>query len=243
MVTPETENPSRRFPTTSWSIVSDAGRHGSGDALSKLCAAYWFPVYAFIRRRGYSREEAEDLCQEFFTWILQHGTLAAAHRERGKFRSFLLASASNFLANEFDRSHAQKRGGGGATLSLDFQAGEARYHHEPGHQLTPEALFERQWALALLDLVLARLREEHSRKEQAAQFDRLQMFLTGDQERGSYDQAATILNISDAAVRTAVHRLRRRYAELIREEIAAIINDPDEVEGEIHFLLAALGRG
>jgi DNA-directed RNA polymerase specialized sigma24 family protein len=237
-------SPSRRFPTTSWTIVSAAGRHSSGsaEALNQLCASYWFPVYAFIRKRGYAREAAEDLSQEFFARILEHGALSGARRERGKFRSFLLASVTNFLANEWDRSQAQKRGGGCPALSLDFQAGETRYHIEPCHELTPEALFERQWALAVLDLVLARLREEFSRKGQAAQFDRLQVFLTGDQDHGSYDRAARDLNLSDGAARTAVHRLRRQYAELVREEIQLIVGDPDEVEGEIRFLLAALGQ-
>jgi RNA polymerase sigma-70 factor (ECF subfamily) len=231
-----------RFPTTRWTVVSAAGRQSSGsaDALNELCAAYWFPVYAFIRRKGYPREAAEDLSQEFFARILEHDSLSGVRRERGKFRSFLLASVTNFLANEWDRAQAQKRGGGCTTVSLDFQAGEARYHLEPCHELTPEALFERQWAVAVLDLVLARLREEHHRKGQAAQFDRLQLFLTGDRDRGSYDEVARSLNLSDGALRTAVHRLRRRYGELVREEIQLIVDDPEEVEGEIRFLLAAL---
>jgi RNA polymerase sigma factor (sigma-70 family) len=231
-----------RFPTTRWTIVSAAGCHSldSAEALNELCRAYWFPVYAFIRRRGYSPEAAEDLSQEFFARILEHDTLSGARRERGKFRSFLLASLTNFLANEWDRSQAQKRGGGVTTLSLDFGAGEARYHHEPCHELTPEALFERRWAIALLDRVLAHLREEHSHKGQAAQFDRLQVFLTGDQDHGSYDEVATSLKLSEGAVRTAVHRLRRRYGELVREEIEGIVGDSGEVEGEIRFLLAAL---
>ena len=238
------ESHSRRFPTTSWTIVAAAGRHSSGsaDALSTLCAAYWPPVYAFIRRKGYSPEESEDLCQAFFTRVLDRGTLGEARRERGKFRSFLLASVTHFLANEWDRSQAQKRGGDCVTLSFDFEAGEERYHREPYHQLTPEALFERQWAMALLDRVLGRQREEHARRGQAAQFDLLKAFLTGDQDRGSTREVTAQLDMSDAAVRTAVHRLRRRYAELVREEIAATVADPEEVDGEIRFLLAALER-
>ena len=233
-----------RFPTTRWTIVSAAGCHSldSAGALNELCGAYWFPVYAFIRRRGYSPEAAEDLSQEFFARVLEHDTLSGARRERGKFRSFLLASLTNFLSNEWDRSQAQKRGGGMTTLSLDFGAGEARYHHEPCHDITPEALFERRWAIAVLDRVLAHLREEHSHKGQAAQFDRLQVFLTGDQDHGSYDDVARSLKLSEGAVRTAVHRLRRRYGELVREEIEGIVGDPGEVEGEIRFLLAALGH-
>lgn len=239
-----TESPSRRFPTTSWTLVSAASHDSSNaaDALGELCAAYWFPVYAFVRRKGHSREEAEDLCQEFFTRILQSHGLAQAQRERGKFRSFLLASVSNFLANEWDRSHAQKRGGGDATLSLDFETGEARYCHKLCNELTPEVLFEKQWALTVLDGVLAELRRDYARKGQVAQFDRLRFFLTGDQRRGDYHQLVTELDMSEPAVRTAVHRLRRRYAELIRDTIAATVADSEEVEGEIRFLLAALGQ-
>jgi len=223
-------------------MVAAAGRdsQASAEALSRLCAAYWFPVYAFIRRKGFAREEAEDLTQEFFARLLEYRTLGAADRKRGKFRSFLLASVTNFLANELDRARAQKRGGGYATVSLDFAAGEERYRLDPSHNITPEALFLRQWSLALLDLVLARLREEYGRKSHAEQFDRLQPFLTGDQERGSYEELAGKLGMSAAALRTAVHLLRRRYADLIREEIAAIVEDPEEVDGEIRFLLAAL---
>lgn len=246
MATPEetAEYPGRRFPTTSWTMVSAAGRHSSAsvDALSKLCAAYWSPVYAFIRRKGYSREESEDLSQAFFTRVLEYRTLAAARRERGKFRSFLLASVTNFLANEWDRSQAQKRGGASTTLSFDFDTGEESYHREPYHELTPEAVFERQWAMALLDRVLGRQREEYARRDQTAQFDLLKVFLTGDENRGSYHRLAANLDMSDAAVRTAVHRLRRRYAELLREEIAATVADPDEVDAEIRFLLTALER-
>lgn len=212
------------------------------DALGNLCAAYWLPVYAFVRRKGYSREESEDLSQAFFARVLEHRTLADARRERGKFRSFLLASVTHFLANEWDRSQAQKRGGASITLSLDFDIGEERYHREPYHELTPEALFERQWATTLLERVLERQHEEYAQRGQAVQFDLLKAFLTGDPERGLHHQLATALDMSDAAVRTAVHRLRRRYAELLREEIAATVADPEEVDAEIRFLLAALER-
>jgi RNA polymerase sigma-70 factor (ECF subfamily) len=238
------ESASSRFPTTSWTVVLAAGGHapGSAEALASLCAAYWYPIYAFVRRRGYAREEAEDLTQDFFARMLEHDTLAKARRERGRFRSFLLASVTNFLTNEWDRGRAQKRGGACVTLSLDFQSGEERYNREPSHRLTPEALFEQQWALAVLEHVLARLRLEHARKGHEAQFDRLKPFLTGDQDTGAYHQSAIDLNTSEAAVRTAVHRLRRHYAELLRQEIAATLADPGEVDGEIHSLLAALGK-
>jgi DNA-directed RNA polymerase specialized sigma24 family protein len=238
------ESASYHFPTTSWTVVLAAGGNapGSAEALGSLCAAYWYPIYAFVRRRGYSREEAEDLTQDFFAQMLEHDTLSKARRERGRFRSFLFASVTHFLANEWDRARTQKRGGACVTLSLDFQFGEERYNREPSHSLTPEALFEKQWALAVLEHVLERLRVEHARKGQEAQFDRLKPFLTGDQDTGEYHQSAIDLNTSDAAVRTAVHRLRRRYAELLREEIAATVADAGEVEGEIRSLLAALGK-
>ncbi len=233
---------SHRFPTTSWSLIVTAGHHtpGSADALNALCAAYWMPVYHFIRRRGYSREESEDLSQAFFARVLEHGTIAEARQERGRFRSFLLVSVTHFLANERDRSQARKRGGGVAALSFDFECGEEKYTREPCHHVTPEVLFARRWAEALLDRVLACQREEYARRGQAAQFDLLRVFVSGDPDRGAYQQLAANLEMSDGAVRTAVHRLRRRYAELLREKIAATVADPQEVDDEIRFLLAAL---
>jgi len=239
-----TEYLSRRFPTTSWSLIATAGRDSSGaaDALSALCTAYWMPVYAFIRRKRYSREESEDLSQAFFARVLEHGTLLEARRERGRFRSFLLASVTHFLANEWDRSQTRKRGGDYTTLSFDFESGEEAYHREPYHELTPEALFARQWATALLARVLGGLSDEYARRGRGAQFERLKGFLTGDQDRGEYGQVAEELGMSDAAVRTAVHRLRHRYGELLREEIAATVVDAEEVDDEIRFLLAALER-
>jgi DNA-directed RNA polymerase specialized sigma24 family protein len=233
-----------RFPTTSWTMISAAGgvANGSRQALNDLCAAYWPPVYAFIRRKGHSPDEAEELTQEFFARILERGGLAAADRQRGKFRSFLLASVSNYLANEWDRATARKRGSGIPALSLDVTVGEERLHREPCDQLTPEALFERQWALTLLSRVLDRLREEQTVKGQPVLFARLQGFLTGDQERGCYESVALDLKMSEGSARIAVHRLRRRYGELVREEIMALVNDPGEVEAEIRYLLDALGR-
>lgn len=233
-----------RFPTTQWSLVAAVGRQSAGsvDALGKLCEAYWLPVYAFVRRKGHSREEAEDLSQAFFARLLEHRSLEDARRERGRFRSFLLASLNHFLTNEWDRSQAQKRGGGAPVLSFDFDTGEEQYHREPSHELTPEVVFERQWAMALLDRVLGRQQEEYARRGLGEQFELLKAFLTGDQDRGSTQQAARQLDMSDAAVRTAVHRLRHRYGELLREEIAATVADGDEVDAEIRFLLAALER-
>src|ERR1035438_8871210 len=186
------DNLARRFPTTSWTMISAAGGvdNGSAQALNDLCRAYWSPVYGFIRIKGHSREESEELTQEFFARILEHGGLTAADRQRGKFRSFLLASVSNFLANQWDRATALKRGAGVPALSLDFPAGEERFNHEPCDGVTPESLFERQWALTLLGRVLDRLREEHDRKGPGAPFARMKGFLTGDEERGCYESLA-----------------------------------------------------
>lgn len=236
---------SRRFPTTSWSLVAAAGRDSpeSGHALGVLCAAYWQPVYAFIRRKGYSPEESEDLSQAFFTRLIEYRTLQAAQRERGRFRSFLLASVTHFLANEWDRARTLKRGGDCALLPFDFAAGEETYRYEPFHELTPEALFARQWAAALLDRVLGRQCEEYAARGQTAQFDLLKPWLTGDQDRGGYRELAAQLGMSEPAVRTAVHRMRRRYGELLREEIAATVTTAAEVDDEIRFLVSALDRG
>ncbi len=222
--------------------AAGGGDNGSAQAMNDLCAAYWSPVYGFIRRKGHSREESEELTQEFFARMLEHGGLTAADRQRGKFRSFLLASVSNFLANQWDRATARKRGSGVPTLPLDFPVGEERFNREPCNGVTPETLFERQWALTLLGRVLDRLRDEHERKGQGALFARMNGFLTGEQERGSYESMALDLKMSEGAARTAVHRLRHRYAELVREEIKALVSDPNEVEGEIRCLLDAVGR-
>jgi RNA polymerase sigma-70 factor (ECF subfamily) len=225
-------------------MVSAAGGRSTNaaEALGRLCSLYWPPVYAFIRRKGHGREDAEDLTQAFFTRVLEHGVLAQAQRERGKFRSLLLASVTHFLANEWDRSQALKRGSGCTILSLDFDSAEHKYHLEPADELTPEALFEHQWAMALLDSVLARMCDEYTRRGQAVEFDALKLFLTGDQERGTYHEIAAKLSSSEGAIRTAVHRLRRRYADLVREAIADTVADQDEVDSEIRFLLAALER-
>jgi RNA polymerase sigma-70 factor (ECF subfamily) len=207
-----------------------------------MCTAYWYPTYAFIRHRGHSVEEAEDLTQEFFARVLEKSYLADARRERGRFRSFLLASVRHFLANEWDRTHAQKRGGVSGILSLDFETAEGRFHREPAHELTPEALFEKHWALTVLDRVLDLLRAEYDARGQSRQFEQLKPFLIDAQARGDYQHLAVELETSAGALKVAVHRLRQRYGELLRAEIAQTVADPSEVDEEIRYLVAALGR-
>lgn len=232
-----------RFATTHWSVVLAAGRpagDGSQEALSSLCTTYWYPLYAFIRRQGHAPEEAQDLTQEFFTRLLEKDFLAHVDRSRGKFRTFLLAACKHFLANEQDRRHAQKRGGRLRIFSIDVAAAESRYHGEPAHVRTPDRLFDRRWALTLLETVLGRLRTEAAATDKAALFDRLKGSLTGDRGADTLSEAAAALGMAEGAVKTAVHRLRRRYRELLREEIGRTVQSPDAVEDEIRDLFAAL---
>lgn len=234
-----------RFTTTHWSLVAAARNRASleaEEALASLCRIYWSPLYAYIRRLGHGADEAQDLTQEFFTRFLDRGFLASVDREKGRFRSFLLAACKHFLANEHDRARALKRGAGREILPLDFQAAEDGYRGEPFHELTPERLFERRWALVLLDQVLAGLRENYRRAGKGTLFERLKAFLTGEDPL-SYRAAAAELGTTEGAIKVAVHRLRQRYKELLKTEIAKTLRDPQAVEGEIRHLLAALGPG
>jgi RNA polymerase sigma-70 factor (ECF subfamily) len=226
-----------RFPTTQWNLVLAAGAGDSKEAeeaLAVLCRAYWYPLYAFVCRQGNSPEEAQDLTQGFFIRLIEKRVLKQYQRERGRFRSFLLGSLKNFLANERDWANAQKRGGGVSTFSFEtlVEAGERRYKLEPRSDLTPEKIFERQWALTVLDQVLSRLSGE------TEQFDRLRGFLIGDDARIPYRRLAGDLGASEGALRVAVHRLRRRFREILREEISRTVSDPGEVQDEIRYLMA-----
>jgi len=234
-----------RFAATRWSVVLTAGQAASpqaGRALEELCRAYWYPLYAYVRRRGYDVHEAEDLTQEFFARLLAKNYLADVDRTKGKFRSFLLASLKHFLANEWDHAHAAKRGGGQPLLSLDTQTAETRYRSEPADELTPEKLLERQWALALLDQVLDRLEAEFAADGKRALFDQLKVFLTEGKGANSYAAIATRLQTTEGAVKVAAHRLRRRYRELLREEVSHTVASPTEIEEEIQNLFAAFAR-
>src|SRR5580704_3301573 len=244
----ETQEPAfsaqRQFATTRWSLVLAAGRRSSPQssaALATLCENYWYPLYAYVRRRGHGADEAQDFTQAFFARLLEKNDLAAADPGRGRFRSFLLTSLKHFLANEWDRNRAQKRGGGRAVLSIDFGAAEERYRAEPAHDLTPEKIFARRWALVLLENVLARLHDESAQAGKTDSFDRLKCFLTGEQPAVTYGQLAAELNTSEGALKVAVHRLRGRYRELLRAEIEETLADPKEIDQEIRDLFSALG--
>jgi RNA polymerase sigma factor (sigma-70 family) len=225
------------FHTTRWSLIVAAAKPtaSSRAALSDLCRIYWYPVYAFVRRRGHDAATSEDLTQSFFARLLERDDLAGLSPERGRFRSFLLAACRNFLANAHDAAVAQKRGGGRV---LRLEDAEGRYLREPHHADTAERLFERRWATELIGRVLGRLRDEYHTTGRGQVFDALKGRLTGD--GAGYAEVAAALGTTEGAMKVAAHRLRARYGELLREEIAGTVASPEEVDGEIRSLLAAL---
>ena len=235
----------RKFATTQWSVVLAAGAasgEDARDALTQLCESYWYPLYAYVRRRGYAAADAQDLTQAFFARLLEKQSLQVVDPQRGRFRSFLLASMDHFLANERDRAQARKRGGGRAQLSLDFVAGESRVNLEPAHNLTPEHLFLRQWAMTLLEVVVDRLEKEFQAAGKARQFELLRDSLTGDQQRPAYEKLSADLAMTPEAVRQAVHRMRKRYRALLRDEVARTVGPRSDVDEEISNLIGALGN-
>ena len=228
---------------THWSLVLSAGKadtSGAQLALSRLCQTYWFPLYAHARRRGYNPHDAEDLTQEFFAQLFERQALVAADPNRGKFRSFLLAAMNNFLATEWAKARAQKRGGGREVLSLDLNAAEERFDLEPADASAPDKEFDRRWAYALLDEVLRQLETEFSREGKADLFATLRPTLAGGYESQPYSELAVTLDMSEAAVKVAVHRLRRRYRDLIRLEIGNTIAPSEDIEAELRHLFSAL---
>jgi len=234
-----------RFATTHWSVVLAAGHltaPGYRQALETLCKAYWFPLYAYMRRHGYDRQDAEDYTQEFFARLLDKHTLRAADRKQGRFRSFLLAALKHFLSNERDRIRAKKRGGGQKALSLDFDDAEGKYALEPISRLSPEKLFERSWALTVLQQVMARLQAEMASTGKQRLFEHLKDYLTGDIASVSYGEMAGKLEVTEGAVKVAVHRLRKRYRQLLREEIAQTVSSEGQIQQEIRDLLTALAH-
>ena len=234
----------RDFTTTHWSVVLLAGEEHSSQsarALETLCRTYWYPLYSFVRRQGYGAPSAQDLTQEFFSRLIAGDGLESVDRSKGKFRSFLLASMKHLLANEWNRLHTQRQGGGHVHFSLDAASAEERYRLDPADELTPEKIFERRWAETLVDAVTRRLQEEYAGAGMARRFEGLKAFLLSGDERTSYAEAARCLDISEGAVRTAIHRLRQRYGELFRAEIAQTVTGLAEMQEEIRHFLKVLG--
>ena len=243
--TPKYSTPSGddQFATTRWSVIlaaSDSASEQHEPALGTLCKTYWFPLYAYLRRRGYDSHRAEDYTQGFFAGILERKGLQRADPKYGKFRSFLLACLKNFLADQWDHDHAQKRGGDKKILSLDFDAAASRYEREPADRLSPEKLFERSWALTVLTRAMDRLKAESAASGKQRLFDRLKIYLTAEKDDVSYKDVAAKLEMTEGAVKVAVHRFRRRYRELVRDEIAQTVNNEAQVDEEIRDLFDAL---
>lgn len=231
-----------RFNETHWTMVLAAGQKDSRAkaALEELCRIYWYPLYAFVRRQGHSKVDAEDLTQEFFARLLARDDLATVDRGKGKFRSFLLASMKHFLANEWDRAQAQKRGGGKRILSINLEDSELKYAMEPAHVMTPDKLYDRRWAMTVLEQVMVKLRKEMSAEGKTDQFEQMKVFLAESRGDARYAKVAENLGLSEAAVKTAVHRLRKHYRRLLVAEIADTVETQLDVEQELRHLLAAL---
>jgi RNA polymerase sigma factor (sigma-70 family) len=235
-----------RFETTNWSLILQATAGSSAavrEGLARLFETYWPPVYAFVRRKGHSAEDAEDLTQAYFARFFEKDYLGDFRPEVGRFRTFLLTSVSNFLANEWDRGRAQKRGGGQVALSLDTAATEDRLRFEPVDRLTPEAVFERQWVLAVLARSLDVLRDEQTGPGARDRFEQLKSYLTGDGAGSGYETTARELGMTEPAVRVAVHRLRKRFCAVLREEVGRTVKDPSEVTPEIRWMLDVVRGG
>jgi RNA polymerase sigma factor (sigma-70 family) len=234
----------RHFATTRWSLVLRAGAGvsvpGADEALASLCETYWYPLYAYLRSQGRNADEAQDLTQAFFARMLEKKSIRHADPARGRFRAFLLTSLKNFAANERNRELASKRGGRTQTLSLDVESAEGRLQLEPPSDETPETIFDRRWAVTLLDRALARLRADTLHSGKAQHFDRLQPYLVGDQPQLSYAETGSVLGMSDGAVKVAVHRLRRQFRDVVRDEIAHTVSSPEEIDDELRHLWSAV---
>jgi RNA polymerase sigma-70 factor (ECF subfamily) len=231
------------FTTTHWSVVLAAGDTRSPDqaqALEKLCRAYWYPLYAFVRRQGFNAADAQDLTQEFFARLLAKNYLRQVAPHKGRFRSFLIAALKHFLANEWDKARTLKRGGDASFLSLDDANTEARYALEPDDTLSAEKLFARRWALTVLEQVLARLRADYVAAGKDVLFERLKRCLTGEENMAPYAQLARELQMTEGAIKVAVHRLRERYGALLRAEIAQTVDRSEDVDEELRYLLSAV---
>lgn len=230
------------FPNTRWTLIANAGSCDvavSRRALASLCEIYWYPLYAYARRRGISPELAQDHAQEFFSRFLEHNYFDRADPDRGRFRSFLLSAFKYYLSNEADRSRAQKRGGGLADLPFEISKGEEMYTREPYHDETPERIYECRWARALLDRVLSRLRDEFKRSGNSAQFDRLRGCLDGE-VNVPYAELASQFQTTESALKVGIHGMRKRYGHLLRSKVADVVSDPADVDAELRYLIAAM---
>ena len=233
----------RWFVTTHWSVVLSANQELSAEAdaaLARLCRTYWWPLYAFVRRRGHAAPEAQDLTQEFFARLLAKDFLRAVDRSKGKFRSFLLASLGNFLAKDWRSSQTQKRGGQIKFVSINDDTAEQPYLQVAASSLSPEQLFEKQWATTLLNQTLTRLRGEFVAAGKETQFEAIKIFLTGEKQSASYAELAAKLGTTEGALKMAVQRMKKRYGELLRAEIANTVTCPEEVDEELRALMRAL---
>ncbi len=232
------------FPATRWTLILAArslDSRESRSALETLCAGYWYPIYAYVRRRGHDPDRTHDLTQEFFLRLLENPTFSAADPQKGRFRAFLLSSVKFFLSNEYRSTQAQKRGGGLQILPFEIVSGEASYSREPSHDETPETIYDRRWAHALLDRVLNRLRDEFAANGRVEHFDQLKGCLL-DRSDTPYAELALQMKTTEGALKVAISRLRKRYRDLLRAEIGDTVNDPAEIDGEFRYLVAALGR-
>jgi DNA-directed RNA polymerase specialized sigma24 family protein len=240
---PNSEASRAVFATTHWSVVLGAGQKESpkaSEAMAHLCRTYWYPLYAYVRRKGYNVHDAQDLTQEFFARLLARNYLSVADRNKGKFRSFLLGSLEHFLAREWTKAHARKRGGGQIAFSFDAVEAENRYLLEPATELTPERIYDRRWSTTLLERAMTRLEAECLANHKGDLFARAKGFLSGERGEGSYSELATTLSISEGAARVAIHRLRQRYGELVRDEIGQTVANSGEVDEELRYLVTLL---
>jgi RNA polymerase sigma-70 factor (ECF subfamily) len=237
--------PRSAFVTTHWSVVVKAGQSDTPrvhQALSHLCETYWYPLYTYVRKRGYSPEDAQDLTQEFFARLLERKWVSEANQERGRFRSFLLSAMNHFLADEWDKARAQKRGGGVTKVPLQLGTAETRYGVEPADPITPEQSFERRWALTLLEQVLKCLQQDYEQEGKAKLFAELRFAISADQAAIPYAELAARLGMSEAAIRVSVYRLRKEYRQALRAQIAETVTDEAEVAAELAYLREILSR-
>jgi RNA polymerase sigma factor (sigma-70 family) len=233
------------FQTTHWTLVRAAGSADTQvarDALESLCQTYWYPLYAYVRSRGNSPHDAQDLTQGFFCKLLEKDYLSDANPARGHLRSFLLSSLKHYMANEWDKAQAQKRGGDQVFVSVDQEFGETRFREEPVERVTPEHLYERRWALTVLDGALEQLRANYAAMGRTALFESLKFMLTLGKGSVPYAEIATQLEMTESAVKVAAHRLRQRYRDSIRQVIAHTVSSPDEIDAELRQLMTAFSR-